>query len=1410
MLLDQKQKILEKLTVQAAVRSQSSEKQSCQTEMILPVLAHLQHVFQGGKRINLSTSILDSKNNPDFVDLRILSEKVLLSGAQEITKAPAELLCLIGRRGYNDDTDTQKDDGDRTQMSFFKPVLKTTAKDYARRLSSFLVFSLSLVNNERILSDCGIQPRSTVLSAIRRFKTEFENDPTDANNLIKLLLVLLNQVYTKNEDYNSDLCCSFVIGQLFDCSTGEFTSKESANKTLSAFKYCMRMAALLAIMESDDSYTQADDCLISRVQWKRYGEKSTFKQLVILQAGVNSLPRKLHPAAMVLDVNCERISYDGIPCSFDLLHQILHTKMKEAEKKISKLLMGFKQKFQRESESYGYSSVPFSAYYAFGQNSESEYGDLSLFHYVLDNPQLKKHFFGVRRVSVKRDQGRAYLKLCQDYEKVLVVIMHILFGCGPRATDYKSMTFMNGCVESKYRTVSIYDSDYIHCTMKNNKCTLLHGKSEAFSTFLPRKIADYTFGCYWKYVRPFALVVKESLGGTQSFERWKRYCFVQACDEKWVREAIRDSFAGNGIGCNFQWLRHSANFLLNMFVKGTSFSHSLPVFRLFGHSPSTDACYGVEKLSGFDNLNCTNTTAVRIIQEKYWEKVGLEQRRDHAENDESDHGCDSEDESEDDCSYSGDESDDFGHESNSENDSEDDYVHDESDGENNEGASDSEDESEEGCVHSSDENDVPYQSEDIESAEECVFLGDKNDEYNSDTEDESAAEEFHPISSNTESKPDCFTLTSSREEEDQVDPLISSDDAFGEELESFQLCDTQVESNQDDVTFDRETQSLVLQTVVNESLIVSRPLEMLGLAQYKSQGQKKLVEEVMHGSGSVLGVLPTGGGKSLAMFSCLYLDKRAITLIIFPLVSVMLEIKSRLESLSAQQKVPEYKYVLWGARKDSSAEEMLRVGTRLVLASAEHLQDKRFQTFIQQAGDGITAVIFDEAHLFTTSAFRKNLSLIPLYIRSLTAAKFVLLSATVPCYSEKLVLKKFGISDATTIRTCTIAPNIVHVVKHVQEYKISTASVAPYLTREEGSSIVFVKSKVQCEELSQQLNQLGSLQSCVTHYHADLDLPMKEKAYREWKSGSKRVIVATTAFAMGVDSSKCNLVIHVDAAFNLETYFQAAGRAGRSGQRAWSIILLSKGALDRIDDHRLSSFLRNTSDCRRVLLSRALDAPETLLDAKCGYCDNCKHLQFDSVPFDATITRDNVLISQGFHSCEQEKQSAVQRITAAKHIALKVKSLLDKHITGKQCFICSAMKLPAAFHSLNQCPQFRNRCFRCGDRHKRSDCEVEKSLSRICSRNAVCVTCFTPCNSLVASFHHGNNTMGRNCRFRDTIVPACMVLWQYKKLQVLDFIRSRDATRSEEIVNTVAYTNWLCEVNDGITNSMALLHQMIH
>jgi len=120
-------------------------------------------------------------------------------------------------------------------------------------------------------------------------------------------------------------------------------------------------------------------------------------------------------------------------------------------------------------------------------------------------------------------------------------------------------------------------------------------------------------------------------------------------------------------------------------------------------------------------------------------------------------------------------------------------------------------------------------------------------------------------------------------------------------------------------------------------------------------------------------------------------------------------------------------------------------------------------------------------------------------------------------------------------------------------------------------SIIYVRNRKSCLDISEQLNILGFK---ATYYHGGLSSKDKENHMNLWMDEKVQIMVATNAFGMGIDKANVKTVIHIQLPENLENYYQEAGRAGRDGNKAYAILLNSPS--DSIQAE--AQFLHNLPD----------------------------------------------------------------------------------------------------------------------------------------------------------------------------------------------------------------------------------------
>ncbi len=336
--------------------------------------------------------------------------------------------------------------------------------------------------------------------------------------------------------------------------------------------------------------------------------------------------------------------------------------------------------------------------------------------------------------------------------------------------------------------------------------------------------------------------------------------------------------------------------------------------------------------------------------------------------------------------------------------------------------------------------------------------------------------------------------------------------------------------------------------------------------------QQSIVEVSMAGK-HVLGVLPTGTGKSICyqIPALSRYDKTgALTVVISPLVALMADQVSGLEAKGIDSCVTVNGSLSMPER--ANALDRIRLGdAAIVLVSPEQLRARSFRQVLAQREIGNW--VLDEAHCLSGWGhdFRPDYLYIGRFIRE-TAGKEIIppvmcLTATAkPAVIEDIVKHfkdKVGI-DLQVFNGGSERPNLnfeVIPTKTSSKFSDIFEVINKYLPADSpGGAIVYCATRKQTEDVTEYL-QLKNL--TVEYYHAGLKPEKKRDVQERFINGQISIICATNAFGMGIDKPDVRLVIHADIPGSLENYLQEAGRAGRDGKPAKCILLYTEEDVQR-------------------------------------------------------------------------------------------------------------------------------------------------------------------------------------------------------------------------------------------------------
>lgn len=333
-----------------------------------------------------------------------------------------------------------------------------------------------------------------------------------------------------------------------------------------------------------------------------------------------------------------------------------------------------------------------------------------------------------------------------------------------------------------------------------------------------------------------------------------------------------------------------------------------------------------------------------------------------------------------------------------------------------------------------------------------------------------------------------------------------------------------------------------------------------GFKEFRFQ-QANIIDTVLDGK-DLIALLPTGGGKSVC-YQIPSLMMEGICIVVSPLVSL---IEDQVESLNSKG------IKALGLSGGIPYQELERLLDNCVYGNFKFLYlspERLAQPLVWERllKMNINLIAIDEAHCISQWGhdFR------PSYLNcSKLKEEFkvpvIALTATATKKVENEISELLLLENPQIYRQSFNRRNLSYQL-------IQTADKSNYLfqicKKHNGSGIVYANNRGLCKQLSELLNQQGI---SAAAYHGGMDKDEKSKVLQSWKKDITKIVVATSAFGMGVDKADVQFIVHFQLTESMEQYVQETGRAGRNSQEASIYLLYYPSDEQKLKDQYLNSY----------------------------------------------------------------------------------------------------------------------------------------------------------------------------------------------------------------------------------------------
>ena len=377
---------------------------------------------------------------------------------------------------------------------------------------------------------------------------------------------------------------------------------------------------------------------------------------------------------------------------------------------------------------------------------------------------------------------------------------------------------------------------------------------------------------------------------------------------------------------------------------------------------------------------------------------------------------------------------------------------------------------------------------------------------------------------------------------------------------------------------------------------------------YRSLAQRSMLRaaERLEPGDTLFSILPTSAGKSLLTHAA-FMDHQfqgGLTICVVPTIALAIDQERQLKEfcqkndIDISQRVFAWRSALSEPIK-SAIKKAISNGTQgIIFASPEALTSSLLPSLMRCASNGfLRNFIVDEAHLIVQwgDEFRPAFQTISgmrsaLLENCSNGKKFKthLLTATLSSTSYEVLRLLFpGEQQTHLVNARLLRHEPTYHFKKLRSKEEKYEKFEELLYTVPRPAIIYTTEKLHSVELYNLIITLGFQR--VACFTGDTPDGERQEILKQWKHGELDLVVATSAFGVGIDNNSVRSVVHVGLPETLDRYYQEAGRAGRDGRASISIILYDETDISTASNMAVPSYLteKNAFERWRTMYQRA-------------------------------------------------------------------------------------------------------------------------------------------------------------------------------------------------------------------------------